>query len=129
MAEAYHRALMAFPDEDVVVGSVSSTPAALEAFKDLDDRDPDPGGAGRRRGAGLGSPAGEAVRRGRHYDEKTFIVARGGQSGFLDHETSKPEKVDPGRAEMFAAVPVAAGGSMIVYGWTMAEDLVKLGRR
>jgi len=30
---------------------------------------------------------------------------------------------------MFAKVPVAKGGVMVVYGWTMAEDLVKLGRR
>ena len=29
---------------------------------------------------------------------------------------------------MFAPIP-ADGGSLIVYGWTMAEDLVKLGSR
>jgi hypothetical protein len=26
-------------------------------------------------------------------------------------------------------VPVAKGGVMVVYGWTMAEDLLKLGKR
>jgi hypothetical protein len=30
---------------------------------------------------------------------------------------------------MFDAVPVSKGGAMIVYGWTMAEDLLKLGKR
>jgi hypothetical protein len=30
---------------------------------------------------------------------------------------------------MFSAVPVAKGGAMVVYGWTMAEDLLKLGKR
>jgi len=30
---------------------------------------------------------------------------------------------------MFEPVPAAKGGSMIVHGWTMAEDLVKLGAR
>ena len=35
MAEAYHRALMAFPDEDVVVGSRFVDSDALEAFKSL----------------------------------------------------------------------------------------------
>ena len=43
MAEAYHRALMAFPDEDVVVGSRFVTAGALDAFKELDDVTPSPG--------------------------------------------------------------------------------------
>ena len=30
---------------------------------------------------------------------------------------------------MFAEVPADKGGAMVVYGWTMAEDLVKLGKR
>src|SRR5688500_19260326 len=37
MGEAYHRALMAFPDEDVVVGSRFVTAGAREAFKPLDE--------------------------------------------------------------------------------------------
>jgi hypothetical protein len=43
MKEAYHRALMAFPDEDVVVGARFASPGALEAFKELDDVTPRPG--------------------------------------------------------------------------------------
>ena len=43
MGEAYHRALMAFPDEDVVVGSRFVTADALDAFKELDDVTPSPG--------------------------------------------------------------------------------------
>ena len=43
MKEAYHRALMAFPDEDVVVGSRFVSADALIAFKDLDDVTPRPG--------------------------------------------------------------------------------------
>ena len=63
------------------------------------------------------------------YDAKTFISKGGAQSGFLDHESSKPDKLDVNVAGMFDPVPVARGGVMIVYGWTMAEDLVKLGKR
>ena len=37
MGEAYHRALMAFPDEDVVVGSRFVSPDGVEAFKSLTD--------------------------------------------------------------------------------------------
>ena len=43
MGEAYHRALMAFPDEDVVVGARFVSPGAVEAFKELDDVTPSPG--------------------------------------------------------------------------------------
>jgi hypothetical protein len=42
MGEAYHRALMAFPDEDVVVGSRFASAAGLEAFKSLTELIPRP---------------------------------------------------------------------------------------
>ena len=64
-----------------------------------------------------------------NYDEKSFVVSRDGQAGFLDFETTKPEKVPAELAEMFSTVPTAKGGVLVVYGWTMAEDLVKLGLR
>jgi hypothetical protein len=128
MAEAYHRALMAFPDEDVVVGSRFITAGAVEAFKELDDVTPNPGvrAVGEERAWGRRLAKRFDVEGA--YDEKSFVVRSGGQEGFLDHETSKPEAVDPARQELFAQVP-ADGGSLIVYGWTMAEDLVKLGAR
>ncbi|MBV1894330.1 MAG: hypothetical protein KUG57_09805, partial [Ilumatobacteraceae bacterium] len=63
------------------------------------------------------------------YDAKTFISKSGGQSGFLDHESSKPEKLNADVSSLFEVVPVKRGGVMVVYGWTMAEDLVKLGKR
>ena len=43
MGEAFHRALMAFPDEDVVIGSRFVTVDALEAFKQVDELIPRPG--------------------------------------------------------------------------------------
>ena len=127
MGEAYHRALMAFPDEDVVVGSRFVTAGALDAFKELDDVTPTPGvravGEERAWGRRLAKRFDVESR----YDEKTFVVTKNGQQGYIDHESAKSS--DPGREELFAAVPVDKGGSLIVYGWTMAEDLVKLGGR
>lgn len=128
MGEAYHRALMAFPDEDVVIGSRFVTAGALEAFDKLDDVTPSPGeravGEERAWGRRLAKRFGVDAK----YDANTF-VARNGQSGFLDHESSRPEKVDADVVEMFSVVDVAKGDAMVVYGWTMAEDLVKLGQR
>ena len=129
MGEAYHRALMAFPDEDVVVGSRFVNADAREAFKDLDDMNPLPGA----------SPGGEERAWGRRlakrfgidkkYDARSFIASSGAQDGFLDFETATPDRLDADLVSMMSEVPAAKGGAMVVYGWTMAEDLVKLGKR
>jgi hypothetical protein len=129
MNEAYHRALMAFPDEDVVLGSRFATAGGLEAFKQLDEMIPRPGhravGEERAWGRRLAKRFGVDST----YDEQSFVVKSNGQSGFLDHETLKPEKVKPEVAAMFATVDPKKSGSLIVHGWVMAEDLVKLGAR
>jgi hypothetical protein len=129
MGEAYHRALMAFPDEDVVVGSRFARPDGLEAFKSLDERIPRPGHRavgeerawGRRLAKRFGVDAG--------YDVQSFVVTSNGQSGFIDHESTKPEKISADVTALFADVDPATGGALVVHGWTMAEDLVKLGAR
>ncbi|MEZ5256049.1 MAG: hypothetical protein R2705_03910 [Ilumatobacteraceae bacterium] len=51
-----------------------------------------------------------------------------GQDGFFDHESSKPE------ARPRSSSPSSTGSTpdqvlIVIYGWTMAEDLVKLGAR
>ena len=128
MGEAYHRALMAFPDEDVVFGSRFVNADGLEAFDKLDEVTPSPGvravgeerAWGRRLAKRFGIDAG--------YEPKTFI-AKDGQSGFLGFESSKPEKLDADVVEMLSAVHQTRGDVIVVYGWTMAEDLVKHGQR
>ncbi len=129
IGEAYHRALMAFPDEDVVVGCRFVNADGLEAFKDLRELTPTPGtsavGEERAWGRRLAKRFGIDAK----YDAKSFIASTGSADGFLDHDSSKPDKLDADVVEMFNAVPVKKGGAMIVYGWTMAEDLVKLGKR
>ena len=129
MTEAYHRALMAFPDEDVVVGSRFATADGVEAFKSLTEMIPrfdhravgEERAWGRRLARRFGVDA--------NYDEKTFIVSTAGQSGFLDHESSKPEKISSEISDLFKGLNAKKGGVLIIHGWTMAESLVKLGAR
>lgn len=129
MAEAFHRALMAFPDEDVVVGTRFVTAGALEAFKQVDEIIPRPGhravGEERAWGRRLAKRFGVDG----SYDEQSFVAKTNGQSGFLDHVTAKPDKVKPDVEALFATVNADKGGSLVVHGWVMAEDLVKLGAR
>src|SRR5690606_28630246 len=123
MAEAYHRALMAFPDEDVVVGSRFVRADALEAFKQLDEMIPRPGhravGEERAWGRRLARRFGVDAT----YDEQSFTARSNGQSGFIDHECLKADKVTPAVAALFDQVAAGTSGSLIVHGWTMAEDL------
>lgn len=129
MTEAFHRALMAFPDEDVVIGSRFVTAGALEAFKSVDELIPRPGhrAVGEERAWGRRLAKRFGVDSG--YDEQSFLVKANGQSGFLDHETSKPEKVKADVAALLDGLDLKKAGSLVVHGWVMAEDLVKLGAR
>jgi hypothetical protein len=128
MGEAYHRALMAFPDEDVVVGSRFVNADGLDAFKDLDDVTPSPGGNAVGEERAWGRRLAKRFAIDAKYDAKSFIAANGAQDGFLDFESAKPGNLDPTVVELFEKVP-ARSGAMVVYGWTMAEQLVKLGKR
>ena len=129
MGEAYHRALMAFPDEDVVVGSRFVAADGLEALKQVDEMIPRPGhrAVGEERAWGRRLAKRFGVDSG--YDEQSFVVKAGGTSGFIDHESTKPEKIKPEVAALFATLDARKGGVLIAHGWVMAEDLVSLGAR
>jgi predicted GNAT family N-acyltransferase len=129
MSEAFHRSLMAFPDEDVVIGSRFVLVDALEGFKQVDELIPRPGhrAVGEERAWGRRLAKRFGVDTG--YDEQSFVVKTNGQSGFLDHEALKADKIKPELAALFAGVNVKKGGALVVHGWVMAEDLVKLGAR
>ena len=67
IADQFRRAVLAFPDEDVLVGTRFIDPGAFAAFKGLEDICPRPGHKADRRGAGLEPAAGQALRgRGPH---------------------------------------------------------------
>jgi hypothetical protein len=128
MGEAYHRALMAFPDEDVVVGSRFVSPDALCAFDKLDDVTPSPGETAVGEERAWGRRLAKRFGVDRSYDASTF-TAHDAQSGFLDFEAADGASGDADLVKLFEGVDAKAGDAMVVYGWTMAEDLVKLGQR
>jgi hypothetical protein len=127
MGEAYHRALMAFPDEDVVVGSRFVSAGALCAFDKLDDVIPAPGSTAVGEERAWGRRLAKRFGVDRNYDATRFVAADG-QSGFLDYEADLAANKAP-LAALFNGVDTKGGDALVVYGWTMAEDLVKLGQR
>ena len=128
MTDQYRRALMAFPDEDVLVGTRFATVSGYDAFKTLQEIVPRPDyqatGEERAWGRRLAKRFGIGSSR---YDERSFIV-RGDDSypEVLDHESLKPEKIDPGFEQFFTPINAKRGDALIAFGWAMADDLLKL---
>jgi hypothetical protein len=129
MTEAYHRALMAFPDEDVVVGARFVAPEGLDAFSALTDMIPRPkyNAVGEERAWGRRLARRYAIEP--QYDPASFVAKSNAQSGFIDYEPAKKAKIAADVAAMFKSVNVAKGGVLIAHGWTMAESLAKLGKK
>lgn len=119
------RALLAFPDEDVLVGSRMIDPGAFSAFKGLEDIVPSPGhkasGEERAWSRRLAKRFGAEHR----IDDRAFtITGDGSPAGVLDHEVLKPESISPDVAAFFSSVDRANGDSVVTFGWAMAEELV-----
>lgn len=129
MAEQMRRAVMAFPDEDVLVGTRMGSADAFEAYKSLVDIVPRPGyeangeerAWGRRLIKRFGLPSSS-------YDEYSFI-ARIDDSPpvLLSHDSLKPNAIDKGVRDLFADVDPAEGSLLVACGWALADDLEKLG--
>jgi len=124
MANMYRRALMAFPDEDVVVGTKMIDGGAFSAFKGLDDVCPQPDhkttGEERAWSRRLAKRFGAENR----IDDRTFIVTGDNSTpGVLDHESLKPEAINAEVTAYFAPLNREQGDYLISFGWAMAEDL------
>lgn len=122
------RAVLAFPDEDVLVGTRFATVSGYEAFKTLKDIVPRPDytATGEERAWGRRLAKRFGIDSGR-YDERSFVVRGDGSfPEVLDHEALKPEKIDDGFEQFFADIDPERGDALIAFGWAMADDLVKL---
>ena len=118
MTEAYHKALMAFPDEDVIVATRLTGPGPLEALCELTDVRPWPdtraNGEERAWGRRLSKRFGAV-----EFNDRTMIAKGDGDHFVFDHESLK--KVDGGA--ILEGCNVADGEYVIGWGWAMAEFL------
>ena len=128
MTDQFRRAVLAFPDEDVLVGSRFNTPSGFEAFRPLEDVVPRPGhkATGEERAWGRRLAKRFGVENG-GYDDRTFRAT--GDNTFplvLDHESLKPELIPADVAAFLEGFDAKRGDSLVAFGWAMAEDLAKL---
>jgi hypothetical protein len=122
------RAVLAFPDEDVLFGTRFVTPSGFEAFRTLHDVVPRPdhkaSGEERAWGRRLAKRFGVETAA---YDDRTFKAT--GNSNLpevFDHESLKPEGIAAPVAAFFKGMDAKRGDSLVAFGWAMAEDLAKL---
>ncbi|HNI35334.1 MAG TPA: hypothetical protein PLV93_08030 [Microthrixaceae bacterium] len=126
MNDNYRRALMAFPDEDVLVGTRLAAVDGFEAFKVLVDINPRPdhksSGEERAWGRRLAKRFGMEA----DYDDKMFVAKGNGSYPLVfDHESLKPERLDPEIAPFFKPLNAKRGDCLVAFGWIMAEELLK----
>ena len=130
LGDQYRRALLAFPDEDVLLGTRLLSPEGYRAFNGLQDVVPFPGhkssGEERAWARRLSKRFGCESR----LDDRTFVVKGDGSvAGGVDFVAAKV-KVPEGVDDHFKGVNSAKGDRLVAFGWAMAEDLAagKLGR-
>ena len=129
MADEFRRAVLAFPDEDVLIGTRFTSASGFEAFKSLQDIVPRPGhkATGEERAWGRRLAKRFGIENG-NYDDRAFVAKGDGTFPLvLDHDSLKPERIEPDVAAQFDALDTARGDALVAFGWVMAEDLAKLG--
>jgi hypothetical protein len=122
------RAVLAFPDEDVLYGTRFTTAAGFEAFRNLNDVVPRPdhraSGEERAWGRRLAKRFGVDSAA---YDDRTFkATGTGTHPEVFDHESLKPEAIPADVEAFFKGFNAKRGDSLVAFGWAMAEDLAKL---
>ena len=123
-ADQFRRAVLAFPDEDVLIGTRFIEPGAFVAFKGLEDVCPRPGhkttGEERAWSRRLAKRFGAEGR----IDDRTFVVKGDANPvGVFDFSVSRPDSIDADVAAFFAPLDQRRRDVLIAFGWGMAEDL------
>ena len=128
MTDQLRRSVLAFPDEDVLVGSQINDAGAFEAYRSLDDVAPRPGHkvSGEERAWGRRLAKRFGIDGGSYEDRKFTVRGEGTQPVVLDHASAKPERIPAEVAAQLDGLDIATGDTLIAFGWAMAEDLEKL---
>jgi hypothetical protein len=127
VTDLMHRAVMAFPDEDVVVGLRMQTPDGFELLKSFNDIIPRPGhkASGEERAWGRRFAKRFGISPLRYADRTFSSKGNGSLPCAFDHESSKPESIDPDVAAYFDDLDPSNGDVLVAFGWAMSEDLAK----
>lgn len=124
LADQFRRALLAFPDEEILLGTRLLNTHGFRAFQGLEEIVPrdghKPTGEERAWARRLAKRFGNE----KGLDDRTFIITPSGSDpvGGLDVVAPKA-KVPIGVEQFFIAVDAEKGHRLVVFGWAMPEDL------
>ena len=119
------RAVLAFPDEDVLVGTRVAWPDGFDAYASLQDVVPRPDhkASGEERAWGRRLAKRFGIDNG-NYEDRVFIARGDGvPTGVLDYRRHDGEAHDPAIAAYFDSIEPKRGDALVVFGWAMAEYL------
>jgi hypothetical protein len=124
IADQFRRAVLAFPDEDVLVGTRFIDPGAFAAFEGLEEVCPraghKPTGEERAWARRLAKRFGAEGR----IDDRSFVITGDGTApGVFDF--SAADAVPAEVAAFFAPLDRSRGDALVAFGWGMAEDLAE----
>ncbi len=127
VGDQLRRAVLAFPDEDVLVGTRFVDAAAFTAFEGLEDIVPRPGhkATGEER-AWARRLAKRFGAEGRVNDRTSVLEGTGDPPIILDYAAESADGTDPEVAAFFAPIDRERGDALIAFGWAMAENLATL---
>jgi hypothetical protein len=125
LADQFRRSLLAFPDEDVLLGLRLLSPDGYRAFGGLQDVVPRcdhrPSGEERAWARRLAKRFGNE----KGLDDRTFILSHDATPvGGLDYVASKAT-LPEGTELLFKGLKAQRGQRLVAFGWAMAEDLAK----
>ena len=124
MRELYHRAVLAFPDEDVLVGTRLKDPGAYRAFRGLSEIVPFPERKTSGEERAWGRRLAKEFQADGRLDDRTFILKGDGEPiPFLDFSPRKPVAQPAEIGDQFKGVNGKRHDSLVVFGWAMAEEL------
>jgi hypothetical protein len=126
IADGFRRAVLAFPDEDVLLGTRLLDASGFQAYTQLEDVVPRPGHKATGEERQWSRRLAKRFQVEGQLDDRTFIVTGDGstQAG-LDIESLKPEAIEDDIRAFFIDVDTKRGDALIAFGWAMAELLAK----
>jgi hypothetical protein len=122
--DQFRKAVLAFPDEDVLVATRARDAGGFSAFAGLEDICPRPGykvsGEERAWSRRLAKRFGAEGR----VDDRTFVVrGDGSPSPVFDYEPEDPTELDPNVIELTDPLDADRRDVLIAFGWAMSEEL------
>ena len=123
MRDLYRRAVLAFPAEDVLVGTRMDSPTAFRAYAGLHEVVPRPGHRATGEERAWGRRLAKRFGHEGQLDDRAFVVrGDGGPCCLLDY--SPYEAPEAGElAELFSPLDADRRDVLVAFGWAMAEDL------